>query len=273
MKNKIIALLAGLLLIAAVPLHAQQFAIDFPAVYSQTIPAAKSVGGFEYYDVQGDLFMVPAVPLAPNLFLVSAPSQTAANNNGGIMTTRQLVPADIPLYVNGATPAQSPAATTRTYITGTAIPINGTVTIGGVTSTSTLNGIVVGSVLRWHFNMTKTAAGSATSTIDIAFGTTGTTADTAIVSFTKPAGTAAGDEAFVDIEAVVKTIGTSAVVIGEFRMIHNLAATGHAQIPCVVVSTTSGSFNISTATYVGVCITTGASDAITISQVSGELLP
>ena len=55
-------------------------------------------------------------------------------------------------------------------------------------------------------------------------------------------------------------------------MIHNLAATGHATIPCVAVNTTSSTFNLSTATYVGVCITTGASDAITINQVSAELL-
>lgn len=162
---------------------------------------------------------------------------------------------------NSATAGQAPTAATRTYITGTALAIPAI-------------GLQVGSVMRWHFDMTKTAAGTATSTFDIAFGTAGTTADTAQVSFTKPAGTAAIDEAWVDIEAVVKTIGGSGVVIGEFRLIHNLSATGHAQIPCVAVSTTSSTFTLSASavTFVGICITTGASDAITINQVSAEII-
>lgn len=157
---------------------------------------------------------------------------------------------------NSTATAQTPAATTRTYVSGSALTIPAT-------------GLQAGTVLRWRFNMTKTAAGSATSTFDIAFGTTGTTTDTAQVSFTKPAGTAAVDEGWVEIECVVKTINASTgVVQGEFTLIHNLASTGHAVIPCVAVATTSGSFNTVSPTFVGICITTGASDAITISQVS-----
>jgi hypothetical protein len=158
--------------------------------------------------------------------------------------------------INSAEAGQTPAATTRTYITGSQIAIPAT-------------GLQVGTILHWQFDMTKTAAGTATSTIDIAFGTAGTTADTAQVSFTKPAGTAAADEGWVTVECNIKTINASTgVAIGEFTLIHNLSATGHAQIPCVVVNTTSGSFNTVSPTFAGLCITTGASDAITINQCS-----
>lgn len=166
---------------------------------------------------------------------------------------------------NSAAPssAQAPTAATRTYITGSQLVIPAI-------------GLQVGSVLRWHFDITKTAAGSATSTFDIAFGTAGTTADTAQVSFTKPAGTAASDEGFIDIECVIRSIGagTAGVAVGEFRLIHNLSATGHAQIPCVVVNTVSSGFALTPAavTSVGICITTGASDVITINQVSAEVI-
>lgn len=119
--------------------------------------------------------------------------------------------------------------------------------------------------------MTKTAAGSATSTIDVAFGTAGTTADTARVSFTKPAGTAAADEAFCEVEVlIVGPLSASGVATGEFTLIHNLAATGHAQIPCVVVSTVSSAFDVTLPTSVGLCLTSGASDAITIQQMVAE---
>jgi hypothetical protein len=182
---------------------------------------------------------------------LGAASATSIAVNGGIAQH---------LVINTSTSGQTPAATTRTYITGSAIAIPAT-------------GLQVGTVLHWHFDMTKTAAGSASSTIDIAFGTAGTTADTAQVSFTKPAGTAASDEAFCEVECVIKTINASTgVAIGEFTMGHNLSATGHATIPFVAVNTTSGSFNTVSPTFVGLCITTGASDAITINQVSSYAL-
>jgi len=163
-------------------------------------------------------------------------------------------------FVNFSTTSQAPAAATRTYIAGSqvAMPAAGRLQIG--------------TMFRWSFNMTKTNAGVATSTFDICFGTAGTTADTARVSFTKPAGTAAADEAKVVIEAIVRgPLSSSGIVVGEFTLIHNLSATGHAQVPCVVVNTVSGTFDVTLPTFVGVCITSGASDAITIQQVITEV--
>lgn len=161
---------------------------------------------------------------------------------------------------NASVASQAPAAATRTYLTGSALRVSPL-------------GLVAGARLRWRFNMTKTAAGTATSVIDICFGTLGTTADTARVSFTKPAGTAAVDEGTATIEAVVRSVSATGVVVGQFTLTHNLAATGHAQIPVVDVNTVSAAFdNSSEELIVGLCLTSGASDAITIQQLTAELV-
>jgi len=67
---------------------------------------------------------------------------------------------------NFAVGSQAPAATVRTYIAGTAIQVP-------------TAKIQAGSCFRWRFSATKTAAGTAASTIDVAIGTAGTVADTA----------------------------------------------------------------------------------------------
>jgi hypothetical protein len=163
---------------------------------------------------------------------------------------------------SGATAAQTPAATVRTYIVGSAITV----------PTGKLR---IGTFFKWQFDMTKTAAGSASSTFDICFGTAGTTADTARVSFTKTAGTAAADVGMVTITALVRgPLSASGVVSGNFHLSHVGGATGllgHCTEPNVDVNTISGTFDVTVASLiVGICITTGASDAITIQQVIAE---
>lgn len=160
---------------------------------------------------------------------------------------------------NSSSAQQAPAAATRTYITGSALRIP-------------QGGLKVGDRFRWVFNMAKTAAGTATSTLDIAVGTAGTTADTARVSFTKPAGPAVADEGRVVVEAVVRVVGAATgIVVGIMNLTHNLAATGHAQIPSVNVYATSAAFdNTGDELVVGLCLTSGAADAITIEYVDAE---
>jgi hypothetical protein len=162
---------------------------------------------------------------------------------------------------NYSTTSQSITAATRTYIAGSKI----TIPVGKLR---------IGTILKWKFNITKTAAGTAASTYDIAVGTAGTTDDTARVSFTKPAGTAAADEGFIEIMAIVRgPLSASGIMVGELVMVHNLASTGHAVIPCVVVNTVSGAFDVTVANlFVGICITSGASDAITIQQMVAEAI-
>lgn len=161
--------------------------------------------------------------------------------------------------MNYSTVAQTPAATTRTYIAGTAIAVP-------------RGGLKIGSVLRWRLNLTKTAAGSASSVIDVAIGTAGTTADTAVISFTKPAGTAAADEGWIEVTVLIRgPITASCIGAGEMTMGHNLASTGHATIPYVAVNTISSGFDATTSNLIiGLCITTGASDAVTIQMATAN---
>lgn len=160
---------------------------------------------------------------------------------------------------NSSASVQSPAAATRTYLVGSNI----TVPAGK---------LKVGTNYRCRFSMTKTAAGAAASTVDVAFGTAGTTADTARISFAKPLGTAVADEGWVDIYVTVRTIGATGVAVGEFVMTHNLATTGHMAQQQAVVNTVSGTFDMTVANLViGVCLTSGAADAITINVVQAEL--
>lgn len=162
------------------------------------------------------------------------------------------------LLMNYSVASQAPAAASRTYITGSRIDVP-------------VNKLQVGSCFEWVINMTKTAAGVAASTFDICVGTNGTTADTARVSFAKPAGTAVIDQGTVVIRAVVRTIGASGVMVGDFTMTHNLAATGHMVIPCANVVTISGGFDMTVANLIlGVCLTSGAADAITIQMVQAK---
>lgn len=164
---------------------------------------------------------------------------------------------------SGSAAAQTPAATTRTYITGSQIAIPP-------------GKMQIGTMFRWTFDITKTAAGTASSTFDIAVGTAGTTADTARVSFTKPAGTAAVDVGRIVIEAIVRgPLSASGVMVGNFQLTHTGGATGllgHSVNVSNVVNTVSGTFDVTVASlFVGVCITTGASDAITIQMVTAEV--
>lgn len=179
---------------------------------------------------------------------------------------KQLKTKDETGFVSGVTlsnwsvASQAPAAATRTYITGSKITVP-------------LNKLQIGTCFRWTFDITKTAAGTAASTYDICFGTAGTTADTARVSFAKPAGTAAIDTALVTITATVRgPLSASGVVVGNFRLVKNAAeAAGHCTTPSVALNTVSSGFDVTVASlFVGVCITTGASDAITIQQVLAE---
>jgi hypothetical protein len=162
---------------------------------------------------------------------------------------------------NGSVAQQAFTAATIAYFTGSALAIPQGAYLRA------------GSRFHWKWNMHKTAAGVATSTIAIVFGTLGTAAgDTARVSFTKPAGTGVEDEAWCEIHATVRNLSDSAgVVVGTFTMGHNLAATGHAQIPFVAITTISAGFdNKVDGLIVGLVMTTGAADVVTVEQMQAE---
>ncbi len=163
-------------------------------------------------------------------------------------------------FVNYSTAAQVVAAgAARAYIAGSNIAISA-------------GDLQVGTMFRWTLNMSKGAAGSTAMSFDIAFGTAGTTADTARVSMALPAtGSAVADEGNVTITGIHRgPVGASGVAVATLLMSHNLAATGLAGIPSVSVVTVSSAFDVTTPTNIGLCFTTGNQE-ITFQVVTAEI--
>lgn len=157
---------------------------------------------------------------------------------------------------------QAIGASVTALITGTAIPI------------SLNRPIRIGSIFRWVINLSKTAAGVAGYQFDVRFGTTGTTADTSRISFTTGTQTAVADQGKVEIYAQVRgPIGAACIVTGQLEMSHNLAATGLDAVNTRVLNTTSAGFDCTTSGIIAsVSMTTGAANATTIQQASGQAL-
>lgn len=162
---------------------------------------------------------------------------------------------------NFSTASQTPTAATLTKLTGSTITI----------PTWKMS---IGTMFRWTFDITKTAAGTATSAYHVRVGTANSTSDAAILTFTKPIGTAAIDTGLIEIVAIVRgPLSASCVMTGTFRMTHNLSATGHATIPAVAINVVSSTFDATVANlFVNLTCTTGASDAITTQLMMAEAL-
>jgi hypothetical protein len=162
---------------------------------------------------------------------------------------------------NVSTADQSPTAATLTYLTGSLITLPRTAQVG--------------SVYRWKVHLAKTAAGVATSSFDIRFGTNGTTADTARCSTgALDLETAIADEMVADIIAIVRgPIGASCIVQSSWMFNDNLTTTGFSNTArkAQVKAVQSAAFDITpTGTKVGLTITSGTADVVTIRQVIAE---
>jgi len=166
---------------------------------------------------------------------------------------------------NFSTAAQTPTAATLTQLAGSTI----TVPVGKLR---------IGTMLRWHFDITKTGAGTATSAYHVRVGTANTTADTAVLTFTKPLGTAVIDTGVINIQAIVRgPLSGSCIMAGIFELYHNLAATGHntthaTATPGHIITVSSGFDATVAGLFVSLSCTTGASDAITTQCMFAEAL-
>lgn len=126
--------------------------------------------------------------------------------------------------------------------------------------------------LFWRFDVVKTAAGSATPIIIIRFGTAGAIGDTARVTFTFSAGTAASDRGIIEVCANFRTVGsgTSAVLAGSAQLDHQLATTGlnSTTTGMQTLAVTSGGFDSTVAdSKIGLSVNGGSSAAWTITTV------
>lgn len=127
-----------------------------------------------------------------------------------------------------------------------------------------------GTVVRWWVYLSKTAAGVAARTLDVRFGTAGTTADTSRGSLAVTP-TAAVDSGYYAVTVTFRSIGAAGVCSIAVDLVHKGATTGLANGTAVGGITNATFDNTSTSLIAGLSITTGASEVLTITQVNTEV--
>jgi hypothetical protein len=133
--------------------------------------------------------------------------------------------------------------------------------------------IKAGTIYRCKFNVAKTNAGTQTPIITVRVGTAGTIADTARATLTFLAQTAVVDDGIFEVDCVFRAAGASAIIqaLGELR--HRLTTTGLSNGGANTTALNTGSsFDVTTATKIGISVNGGTSAAWTITLVSAELL-
>jgi hypothetical protein len=133
------------------------------------------------------------------------------------------------------------------------------------------------SKYRLRFSVTKTNAGTAALVITVRFGTNGSTADTARLTFTAPTNqTAAVDTATFDLVVVFRTVGsgTSAVISGSLLGNKNTTNqnSGHWNGPTLALQAVSGGFDSTVSnSIIGVSYNGGTSYVGTCEIVEATL--
>lgn len=164
-----------------------------------------------------------------------------------------------PVLKNYSTTSQTPFSS-DTYLTGSSIAIPA-------------GWPLAGTMYHMIFDVTKTAAGTATPIVTVRFGTAGAIGDTSRCAFTFSAGTAATDTGKFEVFALFRTVGsgTSAVIQGNCSL-DSQPTTGLSSL-IHDVQTTGGGFDSTVASsFIGVSYNGGASAAHTVQMVRAELL-
>jgi len=167
--------------------------------------------------------------------------------------------APTPIYNQSV--AQQTSFATEAYLTGSSIAIPN-------------SSLQAGARYRLIFDVSKTAAGTATPIIRIKIGTAGTTADATILTFTFLAQTAAADIGTFEFWVTFRTVGsgTSAVIQGTGQVRHRLSATGLQNLPSPTLQVTSGGFDSTVSNLIiGASVNGGASAVWTVQMVQAEL--
>jgi|KBSSwiStaDraftv2_1062776.scaffolds.fasta_scaffold00399_57 hypothetical protein len=208
------------------------------------------------FDAQGK----PVTPASGQMYFYPDNTKKAWSSvdDAGRITTLQSG-----IVTNCNTGTVSPGAS-NFYITGSSLALGA----------STLQ---VGTTMEWVFGITKSTAGTGTPVFTIVFGTAGTTADTARVTFThSTADTGVADRCVVRINAVMRAVGASGVCAGIYEKNHIIVgATGFstpASTQVEQLSTVSSTFDTTTASMiVGVCVNAGTAGAWSIETVQSKM--
>jgi hypothetical protein len=160
---------------------------------------------------------------------------------------------------NYSTTAQA-YTTTEIYLAGSALTVP-------------VHLLQAGAICRWRVVASKTA-GTGAPVWKLYKGTLGTTSDTAIATLTQAsAPTSVADTAVYDIEAVLRNVGASGVMLFSLYMTHVLQITGFSQVPANVQFVASSSFDTTAASLIiGISANFSTAGAGNIEQVTAELV-
>jgi hypothetical protein len=201
----------------------------------------------------------------------AASTHEFAVNESGV--SKKLTMAQIAAYpgaggkFNASTANQGAGFASDTYLTGSSIAI-------------AAGSLITGSMYRCKFNVSKTAAGSATPILTLRIGTAGTTADTSRCAFTFPAQTAVADNGLFEVFATFRSVGsgTAAVLQGLATLVHSGQTTtpwgtvGLSVNTSPTVAVTSSGFDSTVAgSIIGLSVNGGTSAAWTVNLVQSEL--
>lgn len=195
----------------------------------------------------------------------SAPTFVAPGTSGNVLTSNgttwaSAAPSVRTVY-NQSVAAQGAGFASDTYLTGSSVAIPAT-------------GLRVGTRYHLVFQVSKTAAGTATPILTIRFGTAGAIGDTSRCAMTWTAQTAATDTGIFEVWATFRTIGsgTSAVIQCVGQRTHGASVTGFGNLVSQVVATTGGGFDSTVAnSIIGTSVNGGTSAAWTVTLVQAEL--
>lgn len=187
-----------------------------------------------------------------------ASDTTISRSSAGIIAVEGLEMK--PVKTNASTSSQTSTFATDTYLAGSFITFPFAPRVG--------------TTYKLWFDVTKTAAGTATPIITVRMGTAGTTADTSRVAFTFGAGTAVADTGIFEVIVTFRSVGsgTSAVAQGIAQLTSNLTTTGLSNAVKARATTSSG-FDSTTANLgIGVSYNGGTSASHTVNLVRAELI-
>jgi hypothetical protein len=155
-----------------------------------------------------------------------------------------------------ATSDQSISAAVLTLIAGTSV---------------SPQGFFVGQTFRWTIYGSSGALGSSANTIDVRIGTGNSVADTAVATFTTPAGTASTSTFKIEILLTIRSLGAAATAVA-YCLISNSASTGFIGAQQAVLTGTMATFDSTVAgQFAHVDLQTGANKTATISLAFGEV--
>jgi hypothetical protein len=178
------------------------------------------------------------------------------DSNGGIYTAASTV-----TLFNASSSSQAAAFAADTYLAGSFIKFP--------------RAPKVGTMYRLEFDVTKTAAGTATPIVTVRIGTAGSTADTARNTITFNAGTAAVDAGRFSLTVVFRTVGSGSSAVTQAVCSLNKGATATTGLVNLVgqavVNTSAGFDSTVAALGIGASLNGGASASWTVTQVLAAL--